>query len=179
MASRKIEWDEITPEVICEWAYDEEAYLISQDEDLLLYKWELLPVMLELIADSNCPKRQWIYFALCQFTRESVTRRGKAGQIELSHAIASLEPPTEEWQADWYAYTQRVLGYMQPTGAVDRETAACMAKDLLLGIAGRVGEITAGSEESPGWLRFTLQTSVTEHIDVCLATGDVRYTPWY
>ena len=179
MASHKIEWDDITPEVIREWAYDEAAYLISQDEDLLLYQWELLPVMLELIADPNCPKRQWIYFALCQLTRESVTRRGEAGQAELSHAIASLEPPTEDWLADWYAYTQRVLDYMQPKGSVDRETTARIAKDLLLGVAGRVGDITAGSEESPGWLRFTLQTSVTEHIDICLETGAVRYTPWY
>lgn len=72
--SRVIEWDDITPELVREWAYNEDTLLLEQDEDLLLYDWELLPTLLELIADQDCPKRKWIYFALCQHTRESVTR---------------------------------------------------------------------------------------------------------
>ena len=177
--SRVIEWDDITPDLVREWAYDEEMLLLEQDEDLLLYDWELLPTMLKLIADHTCPKRKWVYFALCQFTRESVTRGGDAGAASLSNALSSVEPPAEGWLAEWYSYARRILGYAQPTGPIDAETAAQIANDLLLGVAGRVGNITHGKDPSPGWLRFSLETSVTEHVDICPATGEYRYTPWY
>jgi hypothetical protein len=121
---RVIEWDEITPELIREWAYDEDVLLLEQDEDLLLYDWELLPTLIHLIADPHCQKRKWIYFALCQHTRESVTRGGKDGRAALSNAVASVAPPTEGWLTDWCDYAERILAYDRPAGPIDAQTDA-------------------------------------------------------
>jgi hypothetical protein len=54
-----------------------------------------------------------------------------------------------------------------------------MAEELLLGIAGRVGTVVEGRPPQPGWWRFTLRTSLTEHVDVCQATGAFRYASHY
>lgn len=54
-----------------------------------------------------------------------------------------------------------------------------MAVELLLGIAGRVGEVVESTPTRTGWWRFTLHTSVTEHVDVCEATGAFLYIPYY
>jgi hypothetical protein len=54
-----------------------------------------------------------------------------------------------------------------------------MAEDLLLGIAGREGDFVESDSPRAGWWRFTLRTSVTEHVDVCAATGAFSYVPYY
>ncbi len=77
-----------------------------------------------------------------------------------------------------YARTPARL-HLQPAGPLDRPAARRMAEELLLGAAGRMGEVTESNPARPGWWRFTLRTSVTEHIDVCEATGEFSYVPYY
>lgn len=43
-----------------EWAYGEEVELMEQDEDLLLHDINYMPVLLEFIRDSSCPKSEYI-----------------------------------------------------------------------------------------------------------------------
>src|SRR5262245_7591297 len=56
MSYRIWEWGELTQDVIRTWGYDEELFLLQQDEDLLLYEEEFIPVILELAGDDQCPK---------------------------------------------------------------------------------------------------------------------------
>jgi hypothetical protein len=42
MAEQVWEWGELTPEVVRRWGYDDELILLSQDEDLLLYKVDFI-----------------------------------------------------------------------------------------------------------------------------------------
>jgi len=77
MAKQQIDLDDLTPDLVRVWGYDEDLVLLDQDEDLMLYDVELIPVLVELSADSNCPKKDMAYYILCQFCREAFTHRGK------------------------------------------------------------------------------------------------------
>jgi len=59
---------EITPELLHEWAYDDNAVFMSQDEDLLLHDIQLIPKIIQLIADLNCPKREYLFGIISYYT---------------------------------------------------------------------------------------------------------------
>ena len=176
---RILEWDEVTPEVIRIWAYDDDLLLLEQDEDLLLYGVEFIPVLLELSGDDRCPKEVYAFSILCQFSREQVTRGGESGTAQLRAAWSLIAEPLGGRPLEWYRYVARLLAYSCRSGPVDKRHARCMAKELLLGISGRVGRVVENDQIRPGWWRFSLQTSVTEHVDVCASSGEFVYTPWY
>lgn len=113
---------------------------------------------------------------LCQFSREQFTR-GRPQHVDALRAAWSATPrPAGVYPAEWHDYVGRLLGYTEPSGPVDERAARRMADDLLIGPAGRVGEVMGGEPARPGWWRFTLRTSVTEHVDVSAATGAFEYT---
>lgn len=171
------EWGELTPDVVRAWGYDEHLLLMEQDEDLLLYKFEFFPVLLELAGDDRCPKQEYAFCILCSHSREQVTRGGERGTTELRAAWSAIPEPAAGRPRQWHQFVGRLLAYTQPSGPVDQPTARRMAEELLLGIAGRVGQLNESSPVRAGWWRFTLRTSVTEHVDVCAATGAFTYTP--
>lgn len=179
MAVRVWQWDQLTPEVVRGWGYDDELILLEQDEELLLYDVEFIPVFLELAADDRCAKRDNVFCILCQFCREQVTRGGERGTAAIRAVWSVIAEPAGGRPREWHQYVGRLLAYTQPSGPVDKNAARRMAEELLLGIAGRVGEVTESNSDRQGWWRFTLRTSVTEHVDVCEATGAFSYIPYY
>jgi hypothetical protein len=54
--------DEVNPtgDLLRRWAYDEKLLLMGEDEDVILACDEHIPVLAELIADSACPKGDYI-----------------------------------------------------------------------------------------------------------------------
>jgi hypothetical protein len=178
MAIRILKSGRLTPRIVCIWGYRPELRLMSQDEDLLLHKVEFIPVLLQLADDERCPKRDYAFFILCGFCREKVTRGGEHGTAMIRSAWSAIPEPAGGRPAEWHRYVGRLLSYTQPSGSVDKPTARRMAEELLLGI-GRVGQLAEGAPVRPGWWRFTLQTSVTEHVDVCEASGAFAYVPYY
>jgi hypothetical protein len=179
MEERILEWDRLTPEIVRTWGYDEDLLLSSQDEDLCLYNWEFVPVLLELAGDERCPKGTYAFWILCQFCREQVTRGGERGTAALRAAWSTIPEPTGGYPLEWHQYARRLLGYTEPSGPVDKPTAQRIAQDLLIGAAGRVGEVIEDTPALPGWWRFTLRTSFTEHVDVCQKTGAFSYSYHY
>jgi hypothetical protein len=171
--------DDLTPEIIRAWGYDDDLILLEQDEDLLLYDVRYFPVLLELAGDARCPKQEYAFSILCDFSREHITRGGERGTAEVRAAWRAIPEPTAGRPREWYQYVGRLLGYTQPPGPVDKPTARRIAEELLLGIAGRVGEFSEAESTRPGWWRFTLRTSVTEHVDICAASGAFTYVPYY
>jgi uncharacterized protein (UPF0147 family) len=174
-------WDgnELTPEVVRRWGYDDEFLLMEQDEDLLLYKAELIPLLLEMAADENCPKRDYIFSILCQFCRVQVARGRSERVAAIRSKWSGITEPADGYPLDWHRYVGRLLTYTQPSGPVDKQAARRMADELLLGIAGRTGSVVESEPDRAGWWRFTLRTSFTEHVDVCEASGNFLYTQSY
>jgi hypothetical protein len=179
MAERIWEWGDLTPEVIRNWGHDDDLILLEQDEDLLLYDVEFIPVLLELAGDERCPKKDYAFCILCQFCRERITRGGKNGAATKRAAWSAVPEPPGGRPREWHNYVRRLLAYTQPSGPLEKVAARRMAQELLDGIAGRLGEVAESKAVKPGWWRFTFQTSVTEHVDVCDATGEFAYIPYY
>lgn len=179
MAERIWEWDELTPDVVRAWGYDEDLILLEQDEDLLLYGFDFFPILLELAGDDRRPKQEYAFCILCQSSREKVTRGGERGTAALLAAWSAIPEPAGDRPQQWHQFVARLLRYTRPSGPVDKPVARRMAEELLLGIAGRVGNVVEDAPVFVGWWRFTLRTSVTEHVDVCGATGEFSYTPYY
>jgi hypothetical protein len=175
MAERIWDSSELTPAVVRAWGYDEELLLLDQDEDLLLYDVKFIPVLLELAGDERCPKRDYAFCILCQFCRKQITRGGERGAAALKAAWSAVGQPAGGLPLEWHEYVGRMLGYTKPSGPVDKIAARRMADDLLLGIAGRRGKLEESDSANPASWRFTLRTSVIEHVGICEATGQFSY----
>lgn len=160
-----------TPDDVRVWGYDEDLYLMEQDEDLLLYRGSYVPVLLELAQDPACPKAFYALLILGHFSRESALRRDAATLDVLRRQTQSLHSAQSEVQA-WRDFVRRLLSY-QESATVDEAKARLMAHDLLLGI-GRVGEIGFSGQHDGAW-RFVLQTSIRETLSINAQTGAYDY----
>lgn len=67
------DWKEtgnITEPMLLKWAYEEGSYFTDQDENLLFYRIELLPFMLDLITkDINPIKKKILQVTILNFTK--------------------------------------------------------------------------------------------------------------
>lgn len=63
-----------TPEQVKVWGYDEHAWLVDQDEDLIFLEPEYIPVLIELISDESCPKKDIALEYLIHCTRHLVAK---------------------------------------------------------------------------------------------------------
>ena len=153
--------DKITPtlEDVCAWGYDEDLFFMEQDEDLLLYGFEYVPVLLQLAADLVCPKREYIFHILCQFCREMFL----AGRPENLHDLEQclgLTSEADEGPVGWWAsYVRRLLSYRNRSFAVDKQMALAMGEDLLLG-PGRFAMVRLTERVLSQWWELSLTTSV-------------------
>lgn len=175
---RIAEWDEITEELIRIWAYDPDLLLLDQDEDLLLCDETLVPCLLELADDNDCPKKFYIYSTLCQYSRELVTRGKQAGR-EMLRRIITAAIPSGNRSHQWFDYSSRLIAHLDRISTTDAKAADQIAHDLLLGIAGRFGDIQNLSMPHEHFFRYRLKTSVEENLTIDKSTGQFTYTPWY
>lgn len=162
-----------TPDEVREWGYDEDLYLMEQDEDLLLYRTSHAPVLLELAADPSCPKR---YYALCilgQFARGL----GLAGNVpelcRLLELTGDEGGPRDAGVAQWRAYAGHSLRYHERPSPVSAAEAELTAHDLLLGGAGRVGAVESRPSAGAGAWHFALVTNRTRNQTVIYTSGSV------
>ena len=92
-----------SPETVRRWGYNENVYLIEQDEDLILGDARYVPVLLELAADPACPKRGYALDIVRAYTHFLLTGRHR----EQADPIASMaeqtagspDPHIREWAA--------------------------------------------------------------------------------
>lgn len=163
-----------TADDVRQWGYDEDLYLMEQDEDLLLYGTSYAPVLLELAEDDGCPKQ---YYALCilsQFTRESALSGNRSNLRHLQSIAKERSEIRDAGVAEWRKYVNRLVEYDNQPCEVNEEKAKQMAQDLLLGV-GRVGQVEARRGEKVGEWHFALVTSITEHLHIDKGTGAYRY----
>lgn len=175
---RIADWGEITEELIRIWAFDPDLLLLEQDEDLLLHDEPLVPCLLQLADDNNCPKNFYIYSTLCQYSRELVTR-GKQHGFEKIRRIVSMAIPNGHRSRQWFEYSSRLISHLDRNSVTDEKTADQIAHDLLIGIAGRFGDIQNLSIPHEHLFHYRLNTSVEENLTIDKTTGQFSYIPWY
>lgn len=173
------DWEDLTPELVRVWGYDSDFLLLEQEEDLLLYRIEFLPVLLELVQDQECPKQTQAFNIVCQFCREFVLHRGKGDMAALQQAWSAISVPLVGRGRECHEYVRRLFKYAVPMEPMSYNEARRVAEDLLLGPAGRAGTVVDGTATEAGCWRFTLRTSVIEHVEVCATSGAISYTSYY
>ncbi len=67
------EWDwekgQLGAEDVRKWGYDEDMFLLSQDEDLVLHDPKYIAVLMELSSDNQCPKQEYSLRILYYYTQ--------------------------------------------------------------------------------------------------------------
>lgn len=113
------------------WAYIDDWYLMSQDEDLLLMDEFFMPMLLKIAADTDCPKRAYILQIVAHGIRDNAN--AKAGSPEFSHYIERVSThisAATAAQADALAtYLKRLQSYNEK-GKVRKADATQRALDL-------------------------------------------------
>ncbi len=171
----------LTDALIRRWAYDPDAELMEQDEDLVLHDWEFTETILELAADPSCPKAEYILSIWEEFTRHHAVHQVPSDLEAARHALAVAEeyghhPGVSRWIAD---QTQR-LKFVDGAGPTDEATALAMADTLLNGAA-RSCPITVLRESCTA---FLVQLSVPhgshkEWLLIDKRTGKFRYSRYW
>jgi hypothetical protein len=112
---------------------DPYAELADQDEDLLLNDVAGLDLLLAAADRPECPKRAYCG-VLLEVTARDVTRGPAGNELEaLRAAVARAGQGRYPIVRAWAAYVQRLFGYREPHGHVNRATAERMAADLFAG----------------------------------------------
>jgi hypothetical protein len=113
------------------WAYTDSWVLISQDEDLLFMSERLLPNMLEIAAETRCPKREYMLQIAAHWARDhSFAAVGKPEFSALVARIGKLAPAIElAGDARLAKYFVRLASYGQP-GTVSESDAIQRGRDL-------------------------------------------------
>lgn len=170
---------ELSPERIRQWGYDETITFTEQDEVALLSDFGLVSALLELASDSGCPRQNEALGIVCQFCREQVTRSGKQGGRALQIMLTHFSRRVEHLPGLWTGYVQRLILYTLYPQSLTKAEAYTVAHELLVGIVGRTGSVQETRSTKPGWWRFTLKSSFTEHVDICAESGAYQYSCGY
>ncbi|MEJ3750044.1 hypothetical protein WEI85_43120 [Actinomycetes bacterium KLBMP 9797] len=131
--------DEPTLEHLRAWAYQPDAAdaidthgpLDNQDSDLLLHDWRYVPTLIDFAADPGCPNSEYCARILTHYAMHLVCghRRDEYSRLREAAARARGRHRIDQWAA----HVERMLGYAEHRGQVNRATAEQMAIDLLVG----------------------------------------------
>jgi len=126
--------NEVSPENIRIWAYDDELYFLEQDEDLMLHKPEFIPTLIELAGQERCPKQEYIKAILEYYIQWCFLYKREDQLAEInSHISNSRASLSTEWLILWHINFQYIYAiYKRPQRLTE---AACqkIAKDLTVG----------------------------------------------
>jgi hypothetical protein len=133
VAERYLDEVNPSPEQLREWGYDDDLYLTSQDEDLLLHNVAYLPILLELASDPACPKQYYAtsivyyYSQLCVLHKRHAEAEAISGIIDT--APQDVDPLVREWCDDF----RWIVDRLQRPRALAADEAERLAWGLLVG----------------------------------------------
>jgi len=166
-------------DMIRRWAYDENALLIEQDEDLVLPQWDFAELLFELAADPTCPKASYIIGIWGSFTWQCTMRQDPADLARTRRALEAASRYREDANVGWWIdFQSKLLRYVDGVGPITAEQAIAMAHDLLGGTRTEY-TITLREETSTS---FVVELSIPEgsyreRLSIDRSSGKFRYEP--
>lgn len=107
------------------WAYDEDIYLIQQDEDAVLWEWDFVPILLELATDPECPKADYAFSITDDFARCMIVHQEHRDLVEARKAIEWAEQKTAPAILKWAELqSSRLEAVLNPVASTDSEFLA-------------------------------------------------------
>lgn len=169
---------ELDDAMIRRWAFDPDAELAQQDEDLALHDWRFAETLLDLAADPSCPKAEYVLDIWDYFTRHHTVHQVPSDLRAARHALVLAEKynshsGVKRWIAD---QTER-LKYVDGVGITDRAKALSIGDTMLNG-ASRSCPIEIIRESDTTFLiQMTVPHSThKEWLMVDKLTGKFRYS---
>lgn len=129
---RAIDGGNDTPTMIRRWAWQPRWILMSQDEDLLLMRDDLMPALFAILEEPDVPKRDYVLSIIEHHARDraAMAARNGAGLDEALALAASLRPAAERVGSPRLAsYLARLAAYRE-AGPVDHAGALQRLRDL-------------------------------------------------
>ncbi|TLV02230.1 hypothetical protein [Dyadobacter luticola] len=87
------------------WAYDEDVLFTEQDEDLILYDYRYVPILMELASDPTCPKDHYCLTILVAYGQSQLAGRVTGAINEIEKCIRQFNGPVsstvKQWQQDF------------------------------------------------------------------------------
>ena len=80
----------VTDDVLRTWAYDENLFLSEQDEDALIWGFDV-DLLFELADDPKCPKASMIRETLCRQLEAAVHFKGVEAYKDVRRVVAHAE----------------------------------------------------------------------------------------
>lgn len=163
--------------MIRRWAFDLDVELAGQDEDLLLHDWQFTETMLDLAADTSCPRAAYILNIWEDFTRHLTVYQGSSDLEAVRHALVVAEKYSgHSGVKKWIDAQNQRLRYVDGVGITDRATALLIGDTMLNGLS-RFCAIDILRESDTD---FLVQLSVPhsghkEWLFVDKRTGKLRY----
>ena len=164
------------PGAIRRWAWQPRWSLMEQDEDLLLMDDALMPVLLEIAATRELPKRDYILAIVAHHVRDSCTHAyywGAEVAATLQRA-ARLAPGARTIGAAALADYLERLGRHADPGPVDRAAAVQRLQDI-----GRCEEPTpeqvAVVAVDGGWEGVLIHSAGNRRLFIDASTGAVGF----
>jgi hypothetical protein len=164
----------LTLEDIRLWAYDENLILMNQGEDVLLCDLEYVPLLLELMADESCPKRQDIFNVLCQLSRVCYLFPQQDGWLALEQNLDLAKDTQKAYVSEWANYMCLLQSYLAGTFFVDKKLALTMGQHIING-PGRIAPVRLTKRSMPEWWELSATTSFQEYLYINKKTGHFRH----
>lgn len=185
-----VSWVEPTLEHLRAWAYEPDAPdaierhgpLDEQNSDLLLHDWRYVPTLIDFAADPDCPNGVYCARILTDYAMHLVGGHHPGEYARLREAAAQARGRYRI--DDWAGHVERMLGYAERHGQVNRAIAEQMAIDLLTGPEWyaswdeetRARNLTVRiADPSTHWVA-TLHSHYPEHLYVNRRTGAYKCT---
>lgn len=172
---------ELDDAMIRRWAFDLDAYLTEQDEDIFLHDWLFAETLLDLAADPSCPKATYILNIWDYFTRRRTVYQDSSDLEAVRHALVLAEKYSgHNGVKKWIAAQNQRLKYVDGVGTTDRATALSIGDTMLNGLSRSCTiEILRESDTA-----FLVQLSVPEGahkewLFVDKRTGKFRYCRYW
>ena len=164
----------LTASIVRRWAYNEEWWLSSDDEDLFLMRDDCMPWLLEVAADGDCPKRDYMLDIVAHWARDSAhAAAGTERFAAVLQRCSDWAPMARGVGAEAVAvYLERLASYGAPR-AVDRTLAAQLASDLARCAAPDPESIDV-REDDEYWT-VTLAASVPRRITISRDDGAIEF----
>lgn len=119
-----------SPEVIHQWAFDLNLWLIEQDEDLVLSEIKHVPLLLALSRDESCPKQATCFAIVDRVSRGVLLGRDIDG-CRLIHRSIDAETKASPITSTWAKAFGNAYDRLLHPRKFERREAQALAKWLL------------------------------------------------
>lgn len=165
-----------TEEQVRLWAYALNMRLTRQDEFAALEQAHLMPLLVELAADTNCPKRTYLLAVADEYVAGA--SRGPYDRRLLTQLRTQVEDAQDPALSNWACDLIFLEQYINSQGPVTQDVARKLANIIMLGR--HRPHLSLQEGDNGQWWRFTAflehDNWTFDHLYIFPASGAMRYS---